>query len=580
MRLVVFLIVMLGTFPAWAEKRVALVIGNNAYETLPPLQNAKKDAQDMAAKLKGLGFDVILQTNASKRDIGRALADFEGRLAGADAGLVFYAGHGIQADGINYLVPSDSRIEEEADLRFEGINSQEFLLTMKNAGAPVNVVILDACRDNPLPKRSRSGVRGLAVQAVPTGVKGVAMLYSAGPGETAADGALGGNGVFTGELLKSMDAPGKTIEQVFKDTARRVNVATHGKQTPWINASLTGDFYFQQGNHRPSQATLPVAPQNSAEVVFWQSISNSQNASDYEAYLQQFPQGTFAPLAKSRVQQYRVAEIVPPKPPKPTSQARKSGGGSNAGEVFRDCAECPEMVIIPPGSFRMGDLSGDGRDDEKPVHTVKIGYSFAVSRYEVTLAEWGVCVRDGVCDGDGTSENRGPSYDEGWGRGDRPVINANWNDVQKYVKWLNGKTGHEYRLMSESEWEYVARAGAATRWSCGDSTSCLNDVAWYRGNSASFLSYKTHPVGGKTANAFGVHDMHGNASEWVEDCYRNSYRGAPTDGSAMTEGKSCHRVARGGGYMYVPNEIRSAIRIRRHPDTREGILGFRLARVL
>jgi uncharacterized caspase-like protein len=160
----------LSSSGAEAAKRVALVIGNDNYDTLPPLNNAATDARGMADKLRGLGFEVILKLNASRQDMGRLLAAFEGKAASADVGLVFYAGHGIQAGGRNYLVPSDAPIEVEADLRFLGFASGEFLQAMKRAGTPLNIVILDACRDNPLPKRGRNLARGLAVVPVPAGI--------------------------------------------------------------------------------------------------------------------------------------------------------------------------------------------------------------------------------------------------------------------------------------------------------------------------------------------------------------------------------------------------------------------------
>ncbi|GAB6051223.1 hypothetical protein JCM17960_00430 [Magnetospira thiophila] len=312
------ILVFLGwTLPAQAEKRVALVIGNNSYATLPGLHNAVQDAKDVAAKLKGLGFEVILKTDAGRRELGRALSAFEGKLSGGDAGLVFYAGHGIQADGKNYLIPTDARVEVEEDLRFEAVEATALLDTMRNAGAPINVVILDACRDNPLPRRSRSASRGLTVAKVPSGVKGVAMLYSAGPGESAQDGPKGGNGVFTGQFLQALEQPGLTVEQVFKETARRVNQQTHGKQTPWINTSLTGDFYFKPGT-KTAALPLPTAAVDK-EALFWQSIQDSRNPASFEAYLSQYPNGAFAPLAQVKVKELKVASL-PPEPAPPSYQ--------------------------------------------------------------------------------------------------------------------------------------------------------------------------------------------------------------------------------------------------------------------
>ena len=187
-------------------------------------------------------------------------------------GLVFYAGHGIQLDGKNYLVPSDARVEVEEGLRFEAIQASEFLETMANAGTPLNIVIIDACRDNPLPKRSRSGLRGLAIVAVPKSIKGTAIFYSAGAGQVAQDGPKGGHGVFTGALLDVLDRPGLKLEEVFKQTAAKVSDATGNKQDPWITSSVKSDFYF-----RPKTPGKNVAPAQGAnmEALFWQSAEKS-----------------------------------------------------------------------------------------------------------------------------------------------------------------------------------------------------------------------------------------------------------------------------------------------------------------
>ncbi len=209
---------------------MALVIGNDSYKSLPNLNNARTDARSMATKLKELGSSVILKQDASRHDISRSVADFEGRLKDAEVGLVFYAGHGIQKDGANYLVASDALIKVEEDLRLDGVDADEFLKTMERAGAPLNIVILDACRDNPLPKRSRSGARRLSTPVIPKGIKGTANLYSAAPGQVAQEGPRGGPGVFTCELLKVLNRPGLKLEEVFKRTATKVAVANNGNQ--------------------------------------------------------------------------------------------------------------------------------------------------------------------------------------------------------------------------------------------------------------------------------------------------------------------------------------------------------------
>ncbi|MBM3540084.1 MAG: formylglycine-generating enzyme family protein, partial [Alphaproteobacteria bacterium] len=213
-------------------------------------------------------------------------------------------------------------------------------------------------------------------------------------------------------------------------------------------------------------------------------------------------------------------------------QARQRRVLSGPGSSFRDCAECPEMVVVPAGSFTMGSPAGEaGRDaDEGPQRVVTIARAFAVGKFEVTFDQWDACTAGGGCD-------RYRPGDVGWGRGSRPVINVSWTDAKAYVEWLGRKAGKSYRLLSEAEWEYAARAGTTTAWSCGSSESCLAAAGWHYGNSGG----RTQAVGTKSANAFGLHDMHGNVWEWVEDCWHDSYAGAPSDGSAWTTGGDCGR---------------------------------------
>ena len=241
------------------------------------------------------------------------------------------------------------------------------------------------------------------------------------------------------------------------------------------------------------------------------------------------------------------------------------------GRKFRGCAKCPEMVVVPSGSFTMGSPNNEeGRyDGEGPRHRVNIGYPLAVGVYEVTFSEWEACVADGGCGGYRPS-------DSGWGRGNRPVIKVSWKDAQSYVRWLSQKTDHNYGLLSESEWEYVARAGTDTRYSWG------NEIGRNRANcdgcGSRWDDDQTAPVGSFSSNGWGVHDMYGNVWEWVEDCWNDSYVGAPTDGSAWGSGDCVKRVLRGGSWLFEPGSLRSANRGRNTTEGRNFISGFRVIR--
>jgi len=242
---------------------------------------------------------------------------------------------------------------------------------------------------------------------------------------------------------------------------------------------------------------------------------------------------------------------------------------------FRDCAGCPHMVVIPAGEFTMG--SPPAEQQAEAQHRVTIAAPFAVSKFEITFDDWDACVRDGGC------SNIRPN-DEGWGRGQHPVIHMSFDTAKVYVSWLSRKTGKPYRLLSEAEWEYAARAGTTTTFAVGDNLS--PDRANFNGSTdgsgpSDINRQKTMPVGSFRANAFGLHDMHGNVSEWVEDCWHNDYtEKAPTDGSAWVEGECTGRVLRGGSWEDSDVELRSAARVGEYKYNSSYVDGLRIARSL
>ncbi len=243
-----------------------------------------------------------------------------------------------------------------------------------------------------------------------------------------------------------------------------------------------------------------------------------------------------------------------------------------SGESFWDAPFAPEMVVIPAGRFLMGSKDGEGLDGERPQHLVTIPKPFAVGRHAVTFDEWDACLA-----AKGTSHNPG---DQGWGRGRRPVINVSWNDAKAYAAWLSKETGQLYRLLSEAEWEYCCRAGTTTAYSTGDSLT-KKQAQFSEGSAGS--AGKTVEVGSFPPNAFGLHDMHGNVWEWVEDCWNGSYKDKPPallqNGGAWTAGDCSSHVLRGGSWYDVPGSARASYRFRGRAVVR-GIIGFRLARPL
>jgi len=239
---------------------------------------------------------------------------------------------------------------------------------------------------------------------------------------------------------------------------------------------------------------------------------------------------------------------------------KESGAALAAGKSFRDCADCPEMVVIPAGSFDMG--SNDGDTNEKPVHRVTITKSFAMGKTEVTQGQWKALMGDN------------PSKSASCGD-DCPVEMVSWKDAQAFIQKLNDKTGKQYRLPSEAEWEYACRAGGTHLYCGGDDPDA---ISWYGGlaTPAGNSGKATNPVATKQANAFGLYDMSGNVWEWVEDSYHENYDGAPTDGSAW-QGDGALHVPRGGSWSYLQRAVK---RGGSEPTYRFGTIGFRLARTL
>ena len=238
------------------QKRVALVIGNKDYAEAP-LKNPVNDATAMAVQLKELGFDVLLKTNLTKRQMREAVDDFAAKLGPNTIGLFYFSGHGVQVDGANYLVPLSFHIERQADVDDEAYPAQRLLDTMGQTGCKCNIVILDACRNNPLPKNARAlGDKGLGKMNAPAGTF---IAYATAPGQTASDDGDKANGLYTGILLQKMKTPGLKIEDVFKATLVSVAQASGEKQVPWTESSLRNDFYFAGGGMpSPNPAPVPV----------------------------------------------------------------------------------------------------------------------------------------------------------------------------------------------------------------------------------------------------------------------------------------------------------------------------------
>jgi formylglycine-generating enzyme required for sulfatase activity len=280
-----------------------------------------------------------------------------------------------------------------------------------------------------------------------------------------------------------------------------------------------------------------------------------------------------AAIASTGSYAQRGLTVSPPaadRPPPPAgsvvAQKETPKGSLEPGEIFRDCPDCPELVVVPPGDFVMG---SPDIPYEKPERTITVPRPFGIGRREVTFAEWDLCADAGAC--------KYRPDDHGWGRGNLPVVNVSWDDAKLYVAWMSQKTGQRYRLPSEAEWEYAARAGTRTPFWWG------KDIGTGRAQCDTCGSPTTKRVvatGSFRPNGFGLYDTAGNAAEWVEDCWNDNYRNAPKDAVAWTSGDCRLRVLRGGNFTSKASEVRSAARFRYDEDVRYYANGFRVVRDL
>jgi formylglycine-generating enzyme required for sulfatase activity len=522
--------------------RVALLIGNASYpDASTPLSTTIRDARTLAEEFRRSDFDVDLKENLGKEDMRSAIEAFMNKIRPGMSALFYFSGFGIQVNRQTYLIPVNAQMWTEADVRRDGVSLDATVAEMNRRGAKVKIVIIDAARRNPFERRFRTSAGGLAAIDAPDGTL---TMYSAAPGKVIND-STGTNSLFVSELIKELRVPNLTAEEVFNRARIGVSRASNNEQVPWVASSLVDEFYFGQARPAPpptqtSTPTPPPAPPPAPPPT-------------------QTSTPTPPPTAPPPTQTSTPKPTPPPKSDTPSSASAKPG------DVFRDCDDCVEVVVVPAGSFPMGSPG----EFENPVHTVKIEKPFAIGRREVTFDEWDQCVEEGGC--------KHRPDDRDWGRGDRPVINVSWLDAKAFVTWLSQKTGQTYRLPSEAEWEYAARGGVNTPYWWG------RDLGARQANCRDCKTdspQQTLPVGSFKANPFGLFDTAGNAAEWVEDCWNDNYRGAPTNGSAWTTGQCRLRVLRGGAYDSQARYLRSQSRFRYDSDVRFSANGFRVLREL
>ena len=581
----------------------ALVIGINAYKNLPKLETAVNDATAVADVLREkYGFEVTLLLNPGRSEVIRAMDKLRGELTERDNLLIYYAGHGVldvEAD-IGFWMSVDAEEGTQADW----ISIGTITGTVRAMSAKHVMVVSDSCYSGRL-------TRGLSV-SVKTGLERVAELKRlagkrsrtalvSGGLEPVNDGGGEGHSVFTRAFLTALRESTEVLDGQQLFTAVRRPVIVNADQTPeYSDIRLAGhdggDFLFVPVSLGTIAAVTdaPAAQDSggvSIDIQVWTAIQGSTNPADFVTFIESFPSSPMVPFARNKLKALTEVETALVAPPEPEIPAAAEEAVGVYPETFKDCPECPEMVVIPPGEFVMGSpVSEEGHfDREGPQHTVRIARPFALGKYEVTFSEWDACAADGGCNGY-RPDRFGYYGDDG---GDLPASDVSWNDAKEYLRWLSRRSGNAYRLASAAEWEYAARAGTPTAryWGGDADRGCgyanTADLTYANdGNEGETVAdcedghVYAAPVGSFAANAFGVYDMLGNLDEWTEDCWNDTYEGAPTDGSAWRSGDCDRRVSRGGSWRDAPRFQRSAVRFAGPPETRYFYIGFRVAMTL
>ena len=576
-----------GSSFAAGKNRFALVIGNGGYERIEPLPNPARDAADMADTLSRLGFEVTLGIDLDHARFARFLEDFVLRSAGAGEVVFYYGGHGFQLGKANHLVPVDAGLKDRNAIADETIQLDRVITSLRAANRRI-IIFLDACRNNPLPKNLRDrSAQGLA--EIDAAGSDLFVAFATEPGKVARDGK-DGNSPFTRALLTHMVRPALGIAEMMLDVRKDVYAVTDGAQLPWDQSSLRSQFYFS-----PTAAANQLALRSQAEIPEVDGDTNFVITEGPESEPETTPNAagepTFGTAAgepdiapdQPKSDDLQVLEPVPDEPiaaPDPESNDQPPAlepppGDQASAEApppitsdgsFNDCESlCPAMIRIKSGDFRMG--SAEAGAKEAPVHEVAVK-AFALGRNEITVAEWQACVDAGACKDAGASGTAGGS--------DTPVHNITWDQAVAYTGWLSTKTGQRYRLPSEAEWEYAARAGTATRYSGSEDASApyvdCKDCGGEHKNAA--------PRGKDLLpNEFGVAGMSGGVAEWVMDCWKPDYVGAPADGSAR--GGECNlRVLRGGSWRDARRNVTVSSRAFYDHDVPYPNNGLRVARDL
>jgi formylglycine-generating enzyme required for sulfatase activity len=616
----------------------ALLIGNSNYVSWPRLDDVPLQLDELAAGLKSHFDTVEVVKNLKIEPLRQKINGFL-RSYGNDSNarlFIYYAGHGYTEPILQYNenrgyitgidTPSVDGSQRAWDAaRPSAMSMMEIRLPLAEVLAKHILVVFDSCFAGTifLAREGNAAPRELTPDVVARLMEKPSRdIITAGR----ANERVPAHSPIPKLLLAAVNGAADPSKHGVISAAE-INIYLRSQLLNLRDVNLTPqqgrllDPNFAEGEFLFRVPNAGDATDSAAQA--WAAVNNTTSIAMLEQFRALYPRSVQAPFAAARIEELAkkaqsaavvppVAPAVPPRPAPaqravvapsvapPTTLAPCGGGATTVSissrcaaplsaaaeralkpkDVFRECDNCPEMVVVPAGSFTMGSPASEPEHTNGEVQvSVTIARPFAVGKFAVTFAEWDACVADGGCKGYQPDDRR-------LRRAKLPVINVNWDDTKLYTDWLNAKTGKTYRLLSEAEREYVTRAGTTTPFWWGGAITPTqanyNGTAdpYKGGGTKGEYRGQTVPVDSFEANPWGLFNVHGNVWEWTEDCWNGSNQGNPGNGSARTTGDCIRRVLRGGSWGYPPQDLRAALRFRYYSDDRGSALGFRLARTL
>jgi formylglycine-generating enzyme required for sulfatase activity len=565
------------------EKRVAFVIGNGEYDDFP-VETATRDADIMKTFLEEHNFEVIYAENASKREIIKGIRAFNSSMQEDGIALFYFTGHTIQVKGTNYLIPVEASIENDYHVLYEAIDLNAIIKKMKKTGNRLNILIINAANQNAYAEKFRVKEKGLAkIKAS----KNMDLILSTAPNKTLKDYP------FTTKLVPILSLKGTSNKEGLEQFQKRYKqpYVKLSDQSFYFNlpdkledkeeklwretvalgsiAAYTNYLSLHPNSEHTKQAstTLDTLEQKAQEALEKEKRLEVKAEQDEAAKqeLETLKEEQEKKLLSTEEEQKRLAAEIKAKEELAIAAAlaeEKRIARANAHFVE------PVMQLIKAGSFTMG--SNDGNEDEKPLHTATIDKDFYIGRFEVTNVEYREFIR---------ATKKKTMIPPNWTTDMQPAVGVSWDDANAYAAWLSDLTQKKYRLPTEKEWEYAARAGATTRYYWGDRDTSHRKDAWrkeYPDNAHSYAWIKTnaeditHTVGQKKPNQWGLHDVLGNVWEWCSDTYTENYN-APAEEESL-------KIIRGGSWFSTPEELTLSHRGSNVTDFTSYSIGFRLVR--